>query len=245
MTHDSASRSTFDLLLTPAVAALLFVAGYAALFVAPTERTMGVVQRIFYFHVPSAWTAFVAFFIVFIANIAYLTRRRQQWDWLAVSAAEVGLAFCTVVLVTGPLWAKPVWGIWWTWDARLTSTLVLWLLYLTYLLLRTLVDDPARRAIVSAVFGIFAFLDVPLVYMSIRWWRTQHPQPVIAGGEGSGLDPLMWRVFLLCWVALLGLMALLIRQRYRLERARHELAELSLAADERVAVGKGSGLADP
>ena len=231
MTHDSASRSTFDLLLTPAVAALLFVAGYAALFVAPTERSMGVVQRIFYFHVPSAWTAFVAFFIVFIANIAYLTRRRQQWDWLAVSAAEVGLAFCTVVLVTGPLWAKPVWFIWWTWDARLTSTLVLWLLYLTYLLLRTLVDDPARRAIVSAVFGIFAFLDVPLVYMSIRWWRTQHPQPVIAGGEGSGLDPLMWRVFMLCWVALLGLMVLLFRQRYRLERARHQFAELSLAAD--------------
>ena len=231
MTHDSASRSTFDLLLTPAVAALLFVAGYAALFIAPTERSMGVVQRIFYFHVPSAWTAFVAFFIVFIANIAYLTRRRQQWDWLAVSAAEVGLAFCTVVLVTGPLWAKPVWFIWWTWDARLTSTLVLWLLYLTYLLLRTLVDDPARRAIVSAVFGIFAFLDVPLVYMSIRWWRTQHPQPVIAGGEGSGLDPLMWRVFLLCWAALLGLMVLLLRQRYRLERARHQLAELSLAAD--------------
>ena len=231
MTRDSTTRSTFDLLLTPAVAALLFVAGYAALFIAPTERSMGVVQRIFYFHVPSAWTAFVAFFIVFIANIAYLTRRRQHWDWLAVSAAEVGLAFCTVVLVTGPLWAKPVWFIWWTWDARLTSTLVLWLLYLTYLLLRTLVDDPARRAIVSAVFGIFAFLDVPLVYMSIRWWRTQHPQPVIAGGEGSGLDPLMWRVFLLCWAALLGLMVLLLRQRYRLERARHQLAELSLAAD--------------
>src|SRR3990172_7238710 len=112
MTRDSASRSTFDLLLTPAVAALLFVAGYAALFVAPPERSMGVVQRIFYFHVPSAWTAFVAFFIVFIANIAYLPRRRQHWDWLAVSAAEVGLAFCTVVLVTGPLWAKPVWFIW-------------------------------------------------------------------------------------------------------------------------------------
>jgi len=233
MAHDTQSphRSTFDLLATSTVAALFLVAGYAALFVAPTERSMGDIQRIFYFHVPSAWTAFIAFFIVFIANIAYLTRRRQQWDWLAVSAAEVGLAFCTVVLVTGPLWAKPVWFIWWTWDARLTSTLVLWLLYLTYLLLRTLVDDPARRAIVSAVFGIFAFLDVPLVYMSIRWWRTQHPQPVIAGGEGSGLDPLMWRVFLLCWAALLGLMVLLLRQRYRLERARHELAELSLAAD--------------
>ena len=154
-------------------------------------------------------------------------------DWLAVSAAEVGLAFCTVVLVTGPLWAKPVWFIWWTWDARLTSTLVLWLLYVSYLLLRTLVDEPERRALVSAVFGIFAFLDVPLVYMSIRWWRTQHPQPVIGGGEGSGLDPQMGRVLLICWVGLLGLMVILLRQRYRLERARHELAELSIAADSR------------
>ena len=229
--HSSPNRSTFDLLATPAVAALMFVAGYAALFIAPTERTMGDIQRIFYFHVPSAWTAFVAFFVTFIANIAYLLRRREKWDWLAVSSAEVGLAFCTVVLVTGPLWARPVWSIWWTWDARLTSTLVLWLLYVSYLLLRTLVDDPARRAVVSAVFGIFAYLDVPLVYMSIRWWRTQHPQPVIGGAEGSGLDPVMLRVVLFCWVALLGLMVILIRQRYALERARHELSELSLAAD--------------
>src|SRR3970282_2982079 len=104
MTHDSTTRSTFDLLLTPAVAALLFVAGYAALFIAPTERSMGVVQRIFYFHVPSAWTAFVAFFIVFIAQIAYLTRRRQHWDWLALSAPAVGLPFCTARPRTGPLW---------------------------------------------------------------------------------------------------------------------------------------------
>src|SRR5205807_9887459 len=132
---------------------------------------------------------------------AYLLRRAPKWDWLAVSSAEVGVAVFTVVLVTGPIWAKPVWGIWWTWDARLTSTFVLWVLYLSYLLLRTLVTDAERRAVVSAVFGIFAFLDVPLVYMSIRWWRTQHPQPVIAGGSGSGLDPQMWRVFLTCWAA--------------------------------------------
>ena len=239
MTPDTPSPnlSTFDLLATPAVAALMLIAGYAALFLAPSERTMGLVQRIFYFHVPSAWTAFVAFLIVFIANIAYLTRRRPHWDWLAVSAAEVGLAFCTVVLVTGPLWARPVWGIWWTWDARLTSTLVLWLLYLSYLLLRTLVDDHARRAVVSAVFGIFAFLDVPLVYMSIRWWRTQHPQPVIAGGSGSGLDPLMWRVFLTCWAALLGLMLILLRERYRLESLRHDVAEMTIEAERRVGDG--------
>ncbi len=215
------------------VAVLLVLAGYAALFVAPTERTMGLVQRIFYFHVPSAWTAFLAFFLTFVANIGYLVERDPKWDWLGVSAAEVGLAFCTVVLVTGPIWAKPVWGIWWTWDARLTSTFVLWVLYVSYLLLRTLVTDAERRAIVSAVFGIFAFLDVPLVYLSIRLWRTQHPQPVIAGGRGSGLDPRMWQVFLTCWAALLGLMVLLLLQRYRLEALRHEVEEMAIEADRK------------
>jgi heme exporter protein C len=215
------------------VAVLLGVAGYAALFLAPTERTMGLIQRIFYFHVPTAWTAFVAFFVAFLANVAYLLRRAPKWDWLGVSAVEVGLAFCTAVLITGPIWAKPVWGIWWTWDARLTSTFVLWLLYLSYLLLRTLVSDAERRAIVSAVFGIFAFLDVPLVYMSIRLWRTQHPQPVIAGGSGSGLDPRMWQVFLTCWAALLALMALLLRQRYSLEALRHAVEEITIESERR------------
>lgn len=219
-------------LATAAVAGLIGLAGYEALFVAPTERTMGLIQRIFYFHVPSAWTGFVAFFLVFVVSIAYLFRRRPQWDWLAVSAAEVGVACFTVVLVTGPIWAKPVWGIWWTWDARLTSTFVLWVLYVSYLLLRSLVGDPERRAMVSAVFGIFAFLDVPLVYLSIWFWRTQHPQPVIGGG---GLDKRMWPVFLICWAALLALMALLVRQRYRLEALRHEVQELTIDVEARSA----------
>lgn len=210
------------------VIALMILAGYAALFVAPEERSMGLIQRIFYFHATSGLTAFVAFFVCFIGNILYLFTRQPRWDWLAVSGAEVGVVLNTVVLVTGPIWARPVWGIWWTWDARLTSTFVLWLLYLSFLLLRTLVDDPNRRAVVSAVFGIFAFLDVPLVYMSIRWWRTQHPQPVMFGGAGSGLDPQMWAVFLTCWAALLGLMTLLIRQRYRLEALRHEVREFKV-----------------
>jgi heme exporter protein C len=213
---------------TLAVALLVAAGAYAIFFVAPQEATMREVQRIFYFHVGSAWTAFLAFFICFLANVAYLMRRKPQWDWLGVSAAEVGLAFCTVVLITGPIWAKPVWGIWWTWDARLTTTFVLWLLYVGYLLLRSLVDDPTRRAVVSAVFGVFAFLDVPLVYFSIRIWRTQHPQPVIAGREGTGLDTTMWKVFLFNWIALLGVMALLLWQRHRLEAVRHEAEELAL-----------------
>lgn len=207
-----------------AVAALLGVAGYAAMFVAPTERTMGVIQRIFYFHVPSAWTGFVAFFINLIGSIAFLRKRDLKWDRLAVASAEIGVAFFTVVLVTGPIWARPVWGIWWTWDARLTSSFVLWLLYVCYLLLRTLVEETERRAVLSAVFGIFAAFDIPLVYFSIWLFRTQHPQPVI--GQGGSLDSRMLNVLLLCWAALLGVMAVLIRQRCRLESLRHSVEGL-------------------
>ena len=147
---------------------------------------MGLVQRIFYFHVSSAWSGFVSFIMVFIGSVAYLRTRALKWDWLSVASAEVGVAFFTIVLVTGPIWAKPVWGIWWTWDARLTSSFLLWVLFVSYLVLRTLVDEPERRALVSAVFGIFAALDIPLVYFSIWWFRTQHPQPVI--GDGGSLD---------------------------------------------------------
>jgi len=216
---------------TVGVALLLGFAGYAALFVAPNEFTMGLIQRIFYFHVPSAWTGFVAFTITLVASIAYLRGRNPKWDWLAVSAAEIGVAFLSVVLITGPIWAKPVWGIWWTWDARLTSTFVLWVLYVSYALLRTLVDEPERRAVVSAVFGIFAAVDIPLVYFSIWLFRTQHPQPVM--GAGGSLDPRMRNVLLLCWAALLGVMLLLLRQRYRLEALRYEVEELRMEAARR------------
>jgi len=178
--------------LGSAVVVLLVVAAaYGAFFIAPTDVRQGLIYRILFLHVSSAWTGLTAFFICFVGNLMYVWRRTPQWDWLGTSAAEVGLAFTTVVLVTGPIWAHPVWGIWWTWDARLTSTFVLWLLYVSYLLLRTLVEEPDRRALFSALFGVFAFLDVPLVFGSIRWWRTQHPQPVVMGGPGSSLDPTM------------------------------------------------------
>lgn len=202
---------------------LLGVAAYAAFFVAPTDAKQGVIYRILFLHVASAWTGLTSFFICFIANLLYVLRRQPRWDWLGVSAGETGLVFTTVVLLTGPIWAHPVWGIWWTWDARLTSTFVLWLLYVSYLLLRTLVEEPDRRALLSALFGIFAFIDVPLVFGSIRWWRTQHPQPIIMGEPGSGLDPTMLRVLLFSWLAMLGLMTLLLWQRYRLEAMRGDL----------------------
>ena len=206
-----------------AIAILLVLASaYASFFIAPEERTMGVIQRTFYFHVASAWAGFSAFLVCFIGNLLYVWKRAQKYDWLAVSGAEVGLAFTTVVLITGPIWAHPVWGIWWTWDARLTSTFVLWLLYVSYLLLRTLVEEPDRRALLSSLFGIFAFIDVPLVFGAIRWWRTQHPQPVIAGGQGSGLEPTMKAVFFFSAFAMHVFMAFLVAERYALEKMQTE-----------------------
>src|SRR5271170_2416186 len=205
------------------VALLMVAAAYAAFFIAPTDSRQGLIYRIIFLHVPCAETGLVSFFVCFVANVAYVLKRNPQWDWLGVSAAEVGLVFTTVVLVTGPIWAHPVWGIWWTWDARLTSTFVLWLLYVAYLMLRTLVEEPDRRALLSALFGIFAFIDVPLVFGSIRWWRTQHPQPVIMGEPGAGLDPTMLKVLLFSWLPMLALMTLLIMTRYRLEAMRSDL----------------------
>jgi heme exporter protein C len=215
------------------VVLLMCLAGYAALFVAPDERTMHDAQRIFYFHVPSWIAMFVAFFISVIGNIAYLASRSPKWDWLGVAGAEVGVVCCTIGLITGPLWGKPAWGIWWTWDARLTTTFILWLLYISYLLLRTMVEEGDRRARISAVFGIFAFLDVPLVYVSNRFWRTQHPAPVILGGPNSGLNPVMGQVLLLCALAVVGVMIILLRDRYRLERLRCELGQLASEIEAR------------
>ncbi len=209
-------------ILAAGTALLVAYGFYLGLFAAPTERTMGDVQRIFYFHVPSAWTAFWLFFTNLIASVIYLIRRNPKADALAVSAAEVGVVFCSVVLVTGPLWARPVWGIWWTWDMRLTSTLVLWLIYVSYLLLRRF-SEGTQTPVLAAVLSIFGALDVPLVYFSIWFFRTQHPQPVIGGG--GSLDPAMKPAFWMNVLAFSCLGALLCWMRYRVEVMRREVNE--------------------
>ncbi len=204
--------------------ALLSFGLYQALVAAPTEQTMGEVQRIFYYHVPSAWTAFLCFIANFVASIAYLARRSPKTDAFALAAAEVGVVFCTVVLITGPIWARPVWGIWWTWDARLTSTLVLWLIYVSYLILRKYTTG-GQSPVLAAALAVFGFVDVIFVYMAIRWFRTQHPQPVIGGGAGSGIDSHMLTALLVNFAAFAALGSLLIWLRYRLERLRHQVEE--------------------
>jgi heme exporter protein C len=210
-------------ILAIVTAVLLSFALYAALVIAPTEQTMGNVQRIFYYHVPSAWVAFELFLINFIASVFYLVRRSAKADILALVTAEVGVVFCTVVLITGPIWARPVWGIWWTWDLRLTLTLVLWLIYVSYLVLRRF-STSSQTPLLAAVLAVFGALDVPLVYFSIWFFRTQHPAPVIGGG--GSLDPRMGWVLLYNWIAFMCLAGLVCWTRYRLEVAQRAVHEV-------------------
>jgi len=209
-------------ILAIVTALLLSFALYEALIAAPTERTMGDVQRIFYYHVPSAWTAFLLFLINFVASVVFLIRRDTKADILALVTAEVGVAFCTVVMATGPIWARPVWGIWWTWDLRLTLTLVLWLIYVSYLVLRRF-STSSQTPVLASVLAIFGALDVPLVYFSIWFFRTQHPSPVIGGG--GSLDPRMAHVLLINWAAFLCLAWLVCWTRFRLEVLEREVEE--------------------
>jgi len=260
-------------------AVLLAYALYQALVVAPTDAQQGDVYRIIYYHVPSAWTAFLLFFINFIASVQYLadgkptSKQAAKWiavavgvvgavaafviplpagirpsaiattflaipvfyfflgkyfpgqklDVLAVTTAEVGVVFCTIVLVTGPIWARPVWGIWWApGDIRLTSTLVLWLIYVSYLILRRF-SDSAQTQKLAAALAVFGALDVPLVYFSIWFFRTQHPQPVIGGG--GSMDPKMFNVLMISWTAFLFFAFLVCWSRYRLEILRREVEQ--------------------
>jgi len=270
-------------ILAVLTALFLVYAFYQALWVAPTDALQGDVYRIIYYHVPSAWTAFLLFFINFIASMQYLANARpstalaarwiviaigivgfvapfipqvrqelptgmypssvatttliitglyfvigkyfvdQDLDVLAVTTAEVGVVFCSIVLVTGPIWARPVWGIWWApGDIRLTSTLVLWLIYVSYLVLRRF-SDSAQTQQLAAVLAVFGALDVPLVYFSIWYFRTQHPQPVIGGG--GSMDPRMLHVLLISWMAFLCFAFLVCWSRFRLEKLRREAEE--------------------
>ncbi len=180
---------------------------------APLEITMGVVQKIFYIHLPLAWWAFVSFFVVFAASIAFLRGRAARWDRLAAAAAEVGVLCSGLALITGSLWARHSWGVWWTWDPRLTTTLIMWFVYAGYLVLRALDLPEARRAMICAVVGIVAFIDVPLVFVSARLWRSIHP--AVFASRGGGLDEAMKVTVIACVLCFGLLWAALIWARKR------------------------------
>jgi heme exporter protein C len=218
-----AQRRVISMIVDGALFVSMIVSLWMTYYYAPIESEMGIVQKIFYFHVPLAWNAFLGFLIVFICSFRYLSTKDPKWDARALAAAEVGVLFTTLVLITGPIWAKPAWGVWWTWDARLTLTLVLWLIYMGYLMLRRYVESPERRATLAAIVGVVGFVDVPLVYFAIRWWRTQHPQPILMGGEDSGLDPRMAATLWVSTAAYLLLFTTLYRRRVAIEHMRAEV----------------------
>ena len=208
---------------------ILMVAALFMVFVyVPTEADQGIVQRIFYFHVPCAWVAFAAFALVAISGVFYLWLGQQVWDDLGYAAAESGMVFCTLVLITGSIWAKPIWGAWWTWDSRLTTTLILWLLYGGYLMLRAMADDTPQVARFAAVVGIAAALDVPIIIVSVRLWRTIHPAVLVTRQGGHGLeDPRMVATLLVSMTAFTALFIWLLCLRFATLRTQTRLNQVA------------------
>ena len=194
----------------------------------PPEAAQGSIFKIIFFHVPVALTAMLCSFVALIGSVMFLFTRNFKWDAIAVAVTEVGLAFLAANLVTGSIWGRVIWGIWWAWDARLTSALVCWLLYAGYLMLRRSIEEPSQRATFAAVFSIFAFIDVPIVIFSIKWWRTQHPQPVF--WAGGSFPPDWTKLFLWNWLAMVLLAALMTSVRLRQEDCQREIDALRRTA---------------
>ncbi len=203
---------------------LMVAALYLVFIYVPTEKEMGIVQRIFYLMVPLAWLSLLAFLIVFINSILYLIKRESKWDILARSSAEVGIVFTTLALITGSLWAKPIWGVWWTWEPRLTATLVLWLIYIAYLIVRSFAADEQRGARFAAVVGIIGFVDIPIIALATTLWRGIHPGAVIFQG---GLAPPMLLTLLISIAAFTVLYFCLLGRRTELREAEAEIRKLS------------------
>ena len=191
---------------------------YLIFMVAPTDSVLGHVQRVFYFHVPMAIMSFVAFLIVFVASAVYLFRRDSKWDSLANAAAEVGVVFISLALITGIIWAKPVWNAWWLWTPRLTTTLILWLIYVAYLMIRAYAPSPSKAAVYGAVMGVIGFVDVVVVYFSVQWWPGIHPTPVIGPLADTGaLNSTMESVLLFSFLTFLFFLVYLIAERMALQ----------------------------
>ncbi len=213
----------------PIVAALgVTVAIFMAFFYAPTEAVQGDVQRIFYVHVPSAWVMYLAFFVVAAASVLVLARPNEwrRWDAIAVSCVEVGLVFLTIVLTTGPIWAGRAWGVFWAWDVRLTSTLVLWLIAVGYLIFRSQSPSGERRARLCAIVGIVGAIDIPIIHFAVEWWTSQHPGPTVLNPSGPQLPGAMLVTLFVSLIAFTLLFAALVAMRVRIEQARQRL-ELS------------------
>ena len=200
---------------------------YFIFMVAPTDAVLGDVQRIFYFHVPIAIMSFLAFFLVFIASLMYLFKRSLKWDSFAYASAEVGVVFVTLALITGIIWAKPVWNTWWTWEPRLTTTMILWLIYVAYLMVRSYAPNQSKGAIYAAVVGIVGFVDVPIVYYSVVWWRSIHPSPVVGPfAQSDALDGTMALILLFSFITFVFFFAYMVMERMNVRTMEESLGSI-------------------
>jgi heme exporter protein C len=205
---------------------LMAVSLYVVFLVVPPEATMGDVQRIFYFHVSASWTGYLALFVTLVSSLIYLRRREPYWDALALSSVEIGLVYITLGIVTGSIWAKATWGTWWTWDPRLTTSAVLWIVYLSYIILRRAIEEPDRRARLASVYSVVAFVAVPVNFMAIRWWRAAHP--LILNSSGFQLSPAMLRTMFLCLLTFTLFYMTLLYHRLRLEMLALRIEQLKV-----------------
>jgi heme exporter protein C len=239
MQPDSTSSRNDRLGLGVGLAAVvtLSIGLYMAFVYAPTDLVQGHAQRIFYVHVPMAWLAYLAFGVIFVGSVGYLWKRSQAMDRLARSSAELGFLFTSLVLLTGMLWGRPIWNAWWEWDARLTTTLILWFIYLGYFMVRAYAGDPERGARYGAVLGIIGAVDVPIIHFSVTWWRTLHPEPVVLDTSGPNLPDSMLYSMLVCLLGFTLLYVYLMIQKYRIETVKDALAdrELNVLLDAPVA----------
>ena len=224
--------------------AALAVAALLSLVVAPPDAVQGDVQRLMYLHVPSAWLAYQAFFVVFAATIAFLRTKNRRWDDLAIASAELGVLFTVLTIFLGSLWARPTWGTWWTWDPRLTTTAVLLMIYVAYLAVRRMASDPERARKWAAVVGIVGFVDVPVVHLSVVWWRTIHQQATVIRAGGPTMAPIMLWTLLAAFAACMLLYSYLLVLRMRVGRMEAQVLTQGVAArivaGERIAHQMGS-----
>ena len=207
---------------------------YFIFMVAPTDSVLGHVQRVFYFHVPVAIMSFAAFFVVFVGSLGYLIRRTPRWDAIAHASAEVGVVFVTLALLTGIIWARPVWNTWWTWEPRLTTTMILWLIYVAYLMVRSYAPTQSKGAIYAAVVGIIGFIDVPIVYYSVVWWRSIHPSPVVGPfAQADALEGTMALILLFSLITFLFFFAYMLAERIGLRNTEEALGQIRFALRRR------------
>ena len=225
------SRNTLVLQVLVALTLLLMVVTlYLIFFVAPVEKQMGIVYKIFFFHVPSAYSMYLGFTICAVASAVYLVKRDDRWDAVAVAGAEIGALFCAIVLITGPLWGRKAWGTYWTWDPRLTTTLLAGMIYFAYVVLRSFGGSGEVEKRFAAGLAIFGLLDLPVIHYSVQRWRGTHP--TVITGKGGGLHPDMYPALILSFVTFTLLFAVLLWQRVRAERLNQRLLMLETRAAE-------------